>query len=321
MNFDIYLTTNYDNILSAFIKTKFYPINLKDLSSNTQTVLNDEQKRIFHLHGNMSQQDSIVLSEDSYLDLYNNKKYNKLFSLLTGSKTFLFLGFSFNDTFIKRIIRDNKEFFNTKHYIILNNPQVAQIEMLKSDYNIETLSYNFSLSNHATEIRKLLNQISASDRSKTDESLTQDIIEHLLIGLPDSKEKNKLEESLFCKKLRLESINENLVDYSKNCFYTAEQYIRWLNKSNIFHKDKVIQHILGLCYLEYQDLLIRIYEVYENSEEFLKSVHAALKTLDCSRTEKILGQKVPLDFNKQGFIHVLADDKKTDNEVWWGGTF
>lgn len=162
MNFDIYLTTNYDHLLNKFLTSSYVPTNLKDFSGNTQnTLLNDGEKRIFHLHGNISQQGSVVITQETYSKLYNDKKYDQLFSLLTGTKTFIFLGFSFDDIFIQRILKDINQFFNTKHYILLDNPSKEQIEWLKSTYNIETISYNSNDSSHAGEIRSILKDIAS----------------------------------------------------------------------------------------------------------------------------------------------------------------
>ena len=102
-NFNIYFTTNYDHIIQNFIKQEYMPVNLKDVNDNLQTIINSsEGKRVFHLHGNISDTSSIVLSKESYDKLYGLDVYKKMFSLFAGVKTFLFLGFSFDDIFYSR---------------------------------------------------------------------------------------------------------------------------------------------------------------------------------------------------------------------------
>ena len=320
MGFDSFLTTNYDHILSRYLETNFNSINLKDLGSSTQNILNDGQKRIFHLHGNISQQDSIVMTEETYRELYESRKYSILFSLFAGTKTFLFLGFSFNDIFIQKIIKELNEFFKSKHYILLNNPEDKQVEWLKNNFNIETIVYDGSVSSHAEEIRKILKQITSDNGGKAEQDkLAEGVMEYLLENIPDSEEKKQLEQFFFCKKLRLENIDDKVIDYSKNCFFMAEQYIRWLSKSKFVLKDKIIKHMLDICYTNYQDLFISVFNQFKDSEKFLKCVHDALKGIEFKRLEKILETDyMPLEINKQGFIHVLADDISTENEVWWG---
>ena len=157
-DFNIYITTNYDHIMQKYLDTNFMPVNLKDINMNSQHLINQkETKRIVHLHGNISDSSSIIISEEKYNKLYTDKKYEMLFSLLVATKTFLFMGFSFNDIFIQKIIKDNNEFFKTKHYIILENPTNEKIKMLKEQYNLETIAYHTS--DHSEEIRKILKLI------------------------------------------------------------------------------------------------------------------------------------------------------------------
>jgi NAD-dependent SIR2 family protein deacetylase len=323
MDFKNYITTNYDHILNNFIKSNFVPVNLKDINDNTQKILNenDKTRRIFHLHGNISDANSIVISEEKYKELYDNNKYKALFSLFVGTKTFLFLGFSFNDVFIQKIIKQHNEFFKSKHYIILDNPDDEQIRYLKATYNIETICYNNAISSHSVEIRKILTEIASKvERNNSIDEIAEEFIDELIEDLPDKQKKLELEKNLFCRKLRIENIDDKKIDYSKQCFFTAEQYIRWLKKSGIQSNEKIIRHMLGLCYMEYEKTLIDVYNVHKDSDAFLHSVHKALSKLQYPRIEKILSRNtMPLEINKQGFIHLIADDKDADNDVWWGG--
>lgn len=165
-DFGIYITTNYDHIMQKYLDTNFMPMNLKDFNSNSQYLLKEKEiKRIFHLHGNISDSSSIVISEEKYNELYKDNKYRMLFSLFSGAKTFIFMGFSFNDIFIQKIIKDNNEFFKTKHYIILEDPTDEKIKLLKEQYNLETIAYYTNDSSHPEEIRKILNSICGDEFS------------------------------------------------------------------------------------------------------------------------------------------------------------
>lgn len=321
--FDIFLTTNYDHILQKYLDTNYIPINLKDVNFNMQSLITQKgNKRIFHLHGHISDSSSIVISEEKYKELYDNNKYKTLFSLFTGVKTFLFIGFSFNDVFIQRIIKDNNDFFKSKHYIILANPSKENVIWLKQKYNIETISYNPKNSSHHEEIRKILSRICINNEESSEMVpmlQTNEFDEELLDILPNNEKKKELEKNLFCRKLRVEKIGELKIDYSKECFFTAEQYFRWLKKSGIKNSDKIANHLLDLSYMKYKEILIN--EFYENkdSDTFLKSVHTSLSTLEYSKLKnKVNDENMPNDINKQGFIHVLADSSDTEKEVWWG---
>lgn len=319
-NFNIYFTTNYDHIVQKYINTNFVPVNLKDVKTNIQSLMNDVTiNRIFHLHGHISDSSSIVISEEKYKELYNNDVYKALFSVFSGAKTFLFLGFSFNDIFIQNIIKDNNEFFKSKHYIIMANPTPENITYLKQNYNIETIAYDPNRSSHQEEIGKILDEICTASDDESSNSLDQEEIEIPIDELPNKEEKQQLEKNLFCRKLRIEVIDEIKVDYSKECFFTAEQYFRWLKKSGIKNNKKYADHFLALSYMKYKELLILEYGEEKDSGKFLKAVHNSLKNLEFTKLKNIISDdNMPNEINKQGFIHILADAIGAEKEVWWG---
>ncbi|MEY8219515.1 ABC-three component system protein [Enterocloster aldenensis] len=317
-NFNTIFTTNYDHLIHEYLVTPFVPVNLKDVSANIQNLLAEkESKRIFHLHGNISDESSIVLSRDKYNELYKNDIYKNLFSIFSGVKTFLFIGFSFNDVFIQNIIKENNQFFKSKHYIILANPKIEERRILKENYNIETISYDPSKSSHQEEIRKLLKLICDFTPEDQHENSDESVIE--LDDLPSIEEKVNLENNLFCKKLRIEDIGTGKINYSKDCFFTAEQYFRWLKKSGIKDSDVIAEYMLKMSYMQYQRCFTTLFEENKDSEELWKAVHKLLSELDLNKLKKrINDENLPNDINKQGFIHVLADEKTGEREVWWG---
>ncbi|WP_277602651.1 SIR2 family protein [Bacillus sp. 3a] len=71
MNFSLYLTTNYENLLQEYLKFDLQPILLKDINFSTQKLFS--QKRVCHLHGTISNSGHIVISRQSYQELYNDK--------------------------------------------------------------------------------------------------------------------------------------------------------------------------------------------------------------------------------------------------------
>ncbi len=320
-NFNIYLTTNYDHIMQRYLNTNFVPVNLKDINQNVQNIINDKNnKRIFHLHGNLSDSNSIVISEEKYKELYNDGKYNMLFSAITSTKTFLFIGFSFNDVFIQNIIKDNNEFFKSKHYIILNNPTNSIKTELKTKYNIETISYDASKSSHCEEIRKIIDEICTSSTDKLPSmSKKIEIDEDSLDIVPDKKTKNNLEKNVFCKKLRLENISNMKIDYSKDCFFIAERYFRWLEKIGLKDNELIADYLLDLAYLKYKDIYIQEFEENNDSNKLFKEINKELKKLDYPKLKSLFkSENMPNEFDKQGFIHILADNIYDEKEVWWG---
>ena len=308
-------TTNYDHLISKFIKSELQAINLVDLNENIQNIMQQRDNvRIFHLHGNISQPHSIVISSKKYKELYQQDNYIKFMELFGGTKTFLFLGFSFSDIYIQHVIRKNKKYFQAKHYIIMDSPTDEMVIKLKNEYNIETISYDSSNSSHVEEIRKILQRIFVSKNNSQvfEQEEYQDI-------LPTKQEKADLENSLFCRKLRLEDINEKRIGASKEYFFMAEQYFRWLKKSGIKESEKIADYILQQVYLKYEDEILEAIEEKKSPDELWKKVHNELKILELTKLQnKINSENMPNQYNKQGFVHVLADDDESAQEVWWG---
>ncbi|SFE82366.1 SIR2-like domain-containing protein [Paenibacillus algorifonticola] len=160
MKFALYLTTNYEDLLSQYLKHDISTILLKDIQFNTQEVFG--QRRVLQLHGSASNSGSIVISKESYQELYENKKYDNIMKIITGSKKLLFMGFSFDDQFIRTLIKQHKKYFSGQHYIVLANPTNEKIMELKKEYGLLTIPYYTDSNSHTVEIRKILQSIDDS---------------------------------------------------------------------------------------------------------------------------------------------------------------
>lgn len=117
---------------------------LKDttLSSHEITSL-EKDKRIWHIHGNVDETGSIVLTENNmmnYIVMRNLKPY----FLFCGQYTMLFLGFSLSDEYFKGLLDHYQKFYQGKHYVLLDNPTEAEIQELNDKYRIRVISYDSS---------------------------------------------------------------------------------------------------------------------------------------------------------------------------------
>ncbi|ARK29051.1 SIR2 family NAD-dependent protein deacylase [Halalkalibacter krulwichiae] len=310
MNFNLYLTTNYENLLQNHLNFDLQPILLKDIDFNTQKLF--KQRRVCHLHGVISNAGSIVISKSSYNKLYDDKKYDELLKLVTGNRTILFMGFSFDDQFIKTLIREHKESFKGVHYILLNNPETATVDELRKEYGLRTIEYDANKSSHSNEIRKILKAIAEPIKKKSD--LGKNIESSVIKGAGLKDFKKSLEGNLFYKKLKLENINSDLIELSSAFYVAAEEYIREMKKLGM--PIDVIDIILGQVFIEYKDKYIDTYKERGNSEEFLKVVHKSLETIELGRYQELLTNNKSNKNENRGFVHILADDET--EEIWWG---
>ncbi|MEM5673481.1 SIR2 family protein [Bacillus cereus] len=114
LNFSTVITTNYDDLLYKYLREKDFIF--QNLSSSTISAeeLNNQSfsKRIWHLHGNIHDTGTIVMTNEKYKALYSNIKFNRFFSLLYANYHFLMIGFSFDDEYIKNFLKITSRIFN-----------------------------------------------------------------------------------------------------------------------------------------------------------------------------------------------------------------
>lgn len=91
-----YLTTNYDNLLGMYIESNYQSTILSDSNLGIQKLASDNDgKRIFHLHGDIANSKSIVLSKKIYNEVYSSDKYKTFFNFLDLDIHFCLLVFHF----------------------------------------------------------------------------------------------------------------------------------------------------------------------------------------------------------------------------------
>ncbi|MGG3452700.1 SIR2 family protein [Paenibacillus rhizolycopersici] len=310
MNFNLYLTTNYENILQDYLKFSLSPILMKDIQFSTQNLF--DQKRICQLHGTISNYGTIVISRESYKNLYADKKYENLLRLVTGTKKLLFMGFSFNDQFIRTLIKEHKEFFMSRHYIILADPTQEKIKELREEFGLLTIPYKTDGSTHTEEIRKILRSMhNSNDQHNVGNHSSMTTV---VVGAGIENFQKDMASNLFYKKLKIENIDQSLIELSSAFYVASEEYIRELKKAGI--PLNIIDAMLGKVFIKYKERYADTYIRHGNSEEFLTVVHSSLKDLDYGRIKQLLKDNLADEDEVRGLVHILADDEKID--VWWG---
>ncbi|MGQ4668700.1 SIR2 family protein [Metabacillus halosaccharovorans] len=318
MDFKLYLTTNYENILQDYLKCEIPPILLKDIQFSTQRLF--DEKRICHLHGFTANSGTIVISRESYNELYENKKYENLLKLVTGGRSLLFMGFSFDDQFISTLIKDHRELFISSHYILLDNPSTEKIKRLRQEYGLITIPYETEGSTHVAEIRKVLEQIAEPKvENKSGNSSVPDVKSigsnnSIVLGAGISDIRKDLKGNLFYKKLKLENISESMIELSSIFYVASEKYIRALKQAGM--SLDVIEAILFEVFTKYKERYVDTYEVYGDSRQLLKVVHESLSEFDFGRYSVFFEDSKSNESENKGLIHLLADDDTMD--IWWG---
>lgn len=100
-----YWTTNYDKVIENGLKNNNRRGDIKRRMTDLSTNVSDRDAIVYKMHGDIDSPDDAVISKDDY-EKYNEKK--PLFiTALRGdlvSKTFLFVGFSFEDPNLESIL-------------------------------------------------------------------------------------------------------------------------------------------------------------------------------------------------------------------------
>lgn len=127
-----YWTTNYDTLIETSLRDNGKNPDVKINPENLAITLSDRDAIVYKMHGDVSQVHNAIITRDDY------EKYEMTHSLFTTalqgdlvSKTFLFIGFSFNDpnlNYILSRIRIRLEGNQRPHYCFLKR-------IIESDYS------------------------------------------------------------------------------------------------------------------------------------------------------------------------------------------
>lgn len=120
-----YWTTNYDTLIETALKDNDKNPDVKIEPANLAITMNDRDAVVYKMHGDVSQVHKAIITRDDY------EKYEYTHSLFTTalkgdlvSKTFLFIGFSFNDpnlNYILSRIRIGLDQNQRPHYCFLRS--------------------------------------------------------------------------------------------------------------------------------------------------------------------------------------------------------
>ncbi|MEK3828605.1 SIR2 family protein [Paenibacillus sp. FSL K6-1558] len=126
-----YWTTNYDNIIEKCVEKQNKEYDVKITNSNFSTTKDNSEVTIYKFHGDSRHPESIVLTKDDYSSFHNT--HQLFINALTGqllSKTFLFVGYSFNDPDFMQILSSIRSIGKNvrTHYCISKRIDSSEIE-------------------------------------------------------------------------------------------------------------------------------------------------------------------------------------------------
>ncbi|PGM59904.1 SIR2 family protein [Bacillus sp. AFS053548] len=124
LNSQFILTTNYDNIISDYLRNYLddlvLPKNLQAID-DVQDLIDENQPRAIHLHGNVDEINSMIVTKEDYDELYGSEKIKHVLTSIMGNKKLLFIGFSFQDDYFKDLYEKITNHIGGGHFILVPN--------------------------------------------------------------------------------------------------------------------------------------------------------------------------------------------------------
>ncbi|EPX58439.1 hypothetical protein D187_003911 [Cystobacter fuscus DSM 2262] len=150
------ITTNYDRVLEWACPR---PKNIRTLDIESPTQFNEVLKNavkhptVWHLHGHIGEPTRIVLTPESYKELYPEKDNSTtnydaaLHTLrsLVSSHTFLFIGFSLDDEHVVSEIKRIAEIFSgtgSTHYVLARTAEIALMRNTIGQLPIQAIEFS-----------------------------------------------------------------------------------------------------------------------------------------------------------------------------------
>lgn len=166
--FKTVLTTNYDEIIADYAPSSYSQSLIRKFAC-TQDI--GRVNNIIYLHGRISEPTSIILAKADYNTAYSDESFRTRLGALALGRTFLFLGFSFQDEYIKKFLETISAGCEITHYALMDTGSVNAlggdgISKLRADYKTEIISYDPSSNGHVKSIRELLNDICSDEKSQ-----------------------------------------------------------------------------------------------------------------------------------------------------------
>lgn len=176
-------TTNYDRLIENAFTSEGKIVDVKFEDKQLRNSISGRDVVVYKMHGDIQLVDKVVITRDDY-QAYD--KYHELFrEVLEGelvSRTFLFIGFGFNDPNLSNVISRLRILLDgspREHFCVLKRISEEYCLTLKLDFNyeknkqklqIEDLSrfgINVCLINDYEEVTSILEEILNITRRKT----------------------------------------------------------------------------------------------------------------------------------------------------------
>jgi SIR2-like domain len=142
-------TTNYDRLLEAALIKRGVSLPTVLTSHDTTTLWRRTARDEFFIlkvHGDITRPDTVVLSSKDYTEhVFGNLAFMQYLQRVLLSKSFLFIGTSLNDVYVRRILEESA--FLTRgvgmpHFAVLANTGAIRSKLLRERFNIHVITFD-----------------------------------------------------------------------------------------------------------------------------------------------------------------------------------
>lgn len=170
MPIGVYWTTNYDSLMENALKKEKKSYAVKRRHSDLATYRRDQEAVVYKMHGDISEPSKAVLTRTDY-ETYDSERilFKEALEGQVVTKTFLFLGFSFTDPNLERMlarIRHTLKEGTRTHYCIMKRVDSSledyDYQKIKQELQVKDLeNYNIKtvLVDDYDEITEILSKI------------------------------------------------------------------------------------------------------------------------------------------------------------------
>ncbi|EGO2608314.1 SIR2 family protein [Enterococcus faecalis] len=131
------LTTNYDHALEQCNQQIEAGYDISRNVINFEGFENlEDQKYVFHLHGDVDMLDSMIVTNKDYIELYSKEDNKRILTGLISKYSMLFLGFSMNDQYFSqelKSISDSNRGYGTNYMVLINSNASIEKNILDSN--------------------------------------------------------------------------------------------------------------------------------------------------------------------------------------------
>jgi predicted HTH transcriptional regulator len=187
---NVKITTNYDKVLRWTCPNRNdlveWNIESKNGMADFQQGFYKDRPVVWHIHGNIDDASSLIITKDGYAELYDKGKSlikNKyeaaqvILSNLSSSFSFVFIGYSMNDDALGVKIQDIHNIFGCNtgpHYILINRNEL-EVSRKWNQSLFEFIPYD----NYEDDLPNILDELGNSDIEKKQSNTEKQVIKQI----------------------------------------------------------------------------------------------------------------------------------------------